>query len=265
MIKTLVSIEVDLASSLAIRLACQLGGLMDMEIQPVYVKESSPHESAMGAGWASRTWEKELIQQGRAEISELISAEKDFCPVLREPRVVYGDRELELFKIVQGEAFDIFIEGSHFVWNSGEIHKRLRTKLYQRIPFPVILVRSLRKVDEVQLLCLDAHATQVLTKVFQKIWTDCPVPLVLNFPATPTGNTEKQTLRDAVDQASHLLMESGCAVSVRDTLPPRPNGTAQALQDQGLVALAVERGITKDRDELQWLNEVKASALLAFY
>ena len=63
---------------------------------PVYVKESPPHESVMGAGWASRTWEKEMVQQGKAEISELITAEKDFCPVLREPRVIYGDREAEL-------------------------------------------------------------------------------------------------------------------------------------------------------------------------
>ncbi len=82
-IKTLVSIELDLVSSLAIRFACQLGSLMDAEIHPVYVKESSPHDSVWGAGWASRTWEKEMVQQGKAEIAELITAEMDFCPVLK--------------------------------------------------------------------------------------------------------------------------------------------------------------------------------------
>ena len=38
MIKTLVAIEVDLASSMAIRYACQLGNLVDVELYPVYVK-----------------------------------------------------------------------------------------------------------------------------------------------------------------------------------------------------------------------------------
>ncbi len=34
MIKTLVAIEVDLASSLAIRYACQLSSLIDVELHP---------------------------------------------------------------------------------------------------------------------------------------------------------------------------------------------------------------------------------------
>ena len=53
MIKTLVAIEVDLASSMAIRYACQLGNLVDMELYPVYVKEppsgGAHHRSGLGA------------------------------------------------------------------------------------------------------------------------------------------------------------------------------------------------------------------------
>ena len=48
MIKTLVSIEVDLAASRAIRFACQLGNFMEMEIHPVYIKEAPPREMSMG-------------------------------------------------------------------------------------------------------------------------------------------------------------------------------------------------------------------------
>ncbi len=266
MIKTLVSIEVDLASSLAVRFACQLGGLMEIEIHPVYVKESPPLESAMGAGWASRTWEREMIEQGKEEISELISAEKDFCPVLGEPRVIYGDREAELLKITHLENFDLYVEGVHFPWTPGDLYKRIHSKLYQKLPATPVLVRTLRKINHVLLLCLDAAGTEALCALFQKIWKNCLVPLTLAYPTADTAQTQSEALRQAVENARRILEESGCAVHVQDGFPVRPElDAAEALKDHGLVAMALERNVKKDTPELAWLNLVKTSSLLAFH
>lgn len=266
MIKTLVSIDVDLASSLAIRLACQLGGLMDMEIQPIYIKESPSHESAWGTGWASRTWEKEMVQQGLEEIRELVTTERDYCPVLKNPQVIYGDRDAELLKIAQADVFDLFVEGAHFPWVPGDLHKRLHSKLYQKIPSPVILVRALRKVEHVQLLCFDPVGTETLTKVFQRIWQGCSVPLVLHYQAGAGATSEANRLREAILRAHSLLTESGCSVSINNTLSRDPEtDEAGTLKACGLVAMAMERTIKKDCFEIQWLAEVKTSSLLAFY
>ena len=101
MIKTIVSIEVDLAASRAIRFACQLGNFIPMEIHPVYIKEAPPRNLTIGSGWARRHWESELVQEGKQEISELITSEIEYCPVLRSPRVVYGDRDSEILKILK--------------------------------------------------------------------------------------------------------------------------------------------------------------------
>ncbi len=265
MIKTLVSIEADLASSLAIRFACQLGGLINMEIQPVYVKESATHDTSMGAGWASRTWEKELVRQGKEEIAELISAEKDFCPVLCEPRIIYGDRQSELLKIVQREDFHIFVEGVHFTWTPHDLVKKLHTKLYQGITFPAILVKALRKISTVQVLCLDVSGTRALTDFFQRVWKDCPVPLVLNFARENGLQNNPQELRDAVDQAYERLKEAGCTVTVQDTLPPHPGENEETfLGDSGLIALSIARAAKWDSLELQWLHRTKTSSLLTF-
>lgn len=265
MIKTLVSIEADFASSLAIRFACQLGGLMNMEIKPVYVKKSQTHDSSMGAGWASRTWAKELVRQGKEEIADLVSAEKDFCPVLDEPRVLYGDREGELLKIVRAEEFDIFVEGVHFNWTPHDLARKIHTKLYQGIPFPVILVKALRKVGAVQILCLDVGGIHALTDVFTTMWRDCAVPLVLNFSGKEGLNSATAGLRDAVDQACERLRASGCTVTVRDTLSIRPGeNEEEILRDSGLIALAVARTAKRDSLELQWLHRVKTSSLLTF-
>lgn len=265
MIKTLVSIEVDLASSLAVRFACQLGGLMEIEIHPVYVKESPPHESVMGAGWASRTWEREMIEQGKEEISELISAEKDFCPVLGEPRVIYGDREAELLKMTHLENFDLYVEGVHFPWTPGDLYKRIHSKLYQKLPSTPVLVRTLRKIDHVLLLCLDVAGTEALCALFQKIWKNCPVPLTLAYRAEDATGPDGDGVRQAVERARGILEQSGCAVQTQDGFPSIPeHDAAEALKEHGLVAIAVERHVKKDGPELAWLNLVKTSSLLAF-
>jgi hypothetical protein len=264
-IKTLVSIEVDLVSSLAVRFACQLGGFMEVEIHPVYVKESPTHDSIMGAGWASRTWERQMIEQGKEEISELIDTEKEFCPVLGDPKVIYGDREAELLKIANLEDFDLYMEGVHFPWTPGELYKRIHTKLYQKLPSTPVLVRTLRKINQVLLLCLDVAGTESLSGVFQKIWKNCPVPLELVVPNGEVAQTGSKALRQAVENARAALEKSGHTVHVHDKFPVGPEEAAEALKEYGLVAAAIERNIKKDAPELAWLNLVKTSLLLAFH
>ncbi len=70
MVKTLVAIEVDLASSFAIRYACQMGHLIQMEIHPVYVKFPSPEIPMPGVGWVRHTYEREVVNLGKEEIQE---------------------------------------------------------------------------------------------------------------------------------------------------------------------------------------------------
>ena len=266
MIKTLVSIEVDLPSSLAMRFACQLGSLMEMEIHPVYVKDAPPHDSSMGAGWASRTWEKELIRRGKAEISELIRPEMDFCHVIREPRVIYGDREWELLRITQQEEFTFFVEGVHFPWASQFLVKHLHTNLHQKLSVPQVLVRSPRKLNRVLLLCPDASGTRAVTALFQTVWGDCPVPLVLAYPGQDGRGVGDNALREAVLLGEQRLKEAGCNVDVEPSLPRESGADATKLvKDFGLVALASERHIHKESEPLQWLSQVESSALLAFH
>jgi hypothetical protein len=239
---------------------------MEMEIYPVYVKESLPHEAVVGAGWVSRIWEKEIIEEGKREISELISVEQDFCAVLKEPRVIYGDREAELLKIMQTGDFDLYVEGVHFAWSPAELYKRIHARLHQRLNSPFILVRTLRKVNQVPLLCLDPDGTKALSMLFQRIWRGCSVPLVLTHPSRHTTSGDTRVFQQAIDNAKALLEESGCMVVVQDSFPANPgNDAAEALKDQGLVAIAIDRSVKKDGEELQWLNLIRTSSMLAFY
>jgi hypothetical protein len=265
-IKTIVSIEVDLASSLAVRFACHLGSCLPMEIQPVYVKEFPTPESAVGSGWARHTWEKELLQEGKEEISSMILAEMDFCPVLKEPLVVYGDHEAELLKLVEHGSFDLYVEGVHFSWNVATLHKQLHSKMHQRIQAPMVLVRSLRKVKEVLLLCVDTAGTEAIIKLFRQIWQGCWVPLVLAVPESTAPGEKRDLLEQTVADSAKLLGESGIQATVDTAFPAVDSEhVEQSLKDYGLVAIAVERSIPKDCAQLRWMNSVRTSCLVALY
>ena len=266
MIKTLVSIEVDLASSLAIRFACQLGGSIDMEIHPIYVKESLSPDSSRGAGWASRTWEREMVEKGKEEISKMIAPEMDFCPKLYDPSVIYGDRHSEVSRVAQEGGFDLYVEGTEFTWGHGELYKLAHTKFYQRLTCPLILVQSLRKMKQVLLLCMDIAGTGILTRTFEKIWKGSSVPLVLAYPEDHVTTSGETSLEEKVLGAKGLLEKAGCTVEQKQIDPEVfSNPSEDLMKDYGLVAIGLDRAVRKDSVELEWLSLVKTASLIAFY
>lgn len=261
MIKALISIEVDLAASRAIRFACQLGNFMPMEIHPVYTKEAPPRDLSIGSGWARHHWEQELIQQGKTEIADLISSEIDYCPVLKTPRVVFGDRDAALARLLEKETFDLYVEGAHFPWSQAMLHQRMHSKLFQRVQVPIVLARVLRKIYKLLVLCLDAAGTRALGAVLPRLWSGCAIPVSLALPAAPEGNLlpEVNLIKQSLDQTGHQ-------VDLQEAFPflPAPP-TDEYLRQYGIVAFALERGIKKDSPQLVWLSEVKVPLLLVLY
>jgi len=255
MLKTLVAIEVDLASSMAIRYACQLGNLVDMELYPVYVKEPPPEVPTTGVGWVRRTWEREIVATGKEEIQEILASEMESCPVLQEPRVIYGDREYELLKILEHEPFDLYLEGAPYPFTPANIHHRLHQKFYQHLGPPLIWLRILRKINQLLVVCQDLMDVKALLPAVRKIWAGCPTPIHLGVPA-PAGYGE--VLRREVAAAREELEAAGCQVSVKEISVQTPEIT----KEYGLVAVSLERPENKESPKLQWLSQVKAPLML---
>jgi nucleotide-binding universal stress UspA family protein len=260
-IKALAAIELDLASSRAMRFACQLGNFIEMEIHPVYVKGSPPWGLTIGSGWARRHWEEELVRKGKEEVAEMLASEIDFCPVLKEPRVVFGDRDAELLKILEKEAFDLYVEGAYFDWTPAGLYQKIQSRIFQAARGPLALARVLMKIFELLLLCLDREGTQTLVRNFQRLWAGCAVPISL---AVPAGAGEE--LRDEVARAQEVLTVAHLKVTVQEEFPFFPAPPEDGfLRQYGLVGLALPRGIKKDSAEINWLTQVKAPLLLVLY
>jgi hypothetical protein len=251
MIKTLVAIEVDLASSMAIRYACQLGNLIDLELYPVYVKEPLSEAPTTGVGWVRRTWEREIVATGKEEIQEMLASEMESCPVLQEPRVIYGDREYELLKIMEHEPFDLYVEGAPYPFTPANIHQ----KFYQHLKTPLIWLRILRKINQLLVVCQDPAAVKVLLPAIRQLWSGCPTPIHLGVPP---GASYGEALRREVVAAREALEAAGCQVAVKEIALPAP----EEIKDYGLVAVCLERAIKKDNPQLQWLSQVKAPLML---
>jgi hypothetical protein len=260
MVKILVAIEVDLASSFAIRYACQLGNLIQMEIHPVYVKFPSPEIPMTGVGWVRRTWEREVVEMGLAEIQEMLAAEMDTCPLLQEPRVIYGDREYELLQIMEHESFDLYIEGAPYPFTPATIYKRLHAKFYQRLACPLIWLRGVRQIKQVLALGLDPEGTRSLAAALGGLLAGSAIPVHLAYPRLQGPGPDMQTV---AEQARTELEAHGCRAVLADPFTPQSGGLPLELtRDYGLVAVALERGARKDSSQLQWLAQVKAPLML---
>ena len=260
MVKTLVAIEVDLASSFAIRYACQLGNLIQMEIHPIYVKFPSPEIPMTGVGWVRHSWEREVVEMGKAEIQEVLASETESCPVLQEPRVIYGDREHELLQVMEQESFDLYIEGAPYPFIPAAIYRRLHAKFYQRLPCPLIWLRGVRKIHRVLAVCLDPAGTRALTHALEHLWKGCPVPVHLTYPLAAEGS---QDMEAVAAKAKENLESSDCQMVLGE--PFRPRGVRPPLdldRDYGLVVVALERGVRKDSPQIQWLAQVRAPLML---
>jgi len=258
MIRTLVSIEVDLASSMAIRYACQLGNLIPMELQPVYVKGYPFEEPFTGIGWVRHTWEKELVREGKEEISEMIAAEMETCPVLQEPRVIFGDRDKELIQLMGTEAFDLYIEGAPYPFTPTTVAKRLHLKFYQQLHCPLIWLRTLRPLKRVLALCLEPPGTAALSQALVKIWAGCQVPLHLGIaPTAPSAVLEVvSAMQTALDQV-------GCLTTMQEGMTLSPHGLSPGgPPDLGLVAIALPRSLKKDHPGWLGLSQLKIPLLV---
>jgi hypothetical protein len=260
MVKTLVAIEVDLASSYAIRYACQLGNLIHLEIHPIYVKFPSPEIPMTGVGWVRHTYEREVVKKGKKEIQEVLASETDSCPILQEPRVIYGDREIELLHVVEQEPFDLYIEGAPYPFNAATMYKRIRAKFYQHLTCPLIWLRGVRKINRVVAVCSDPDGTRTLVETLGRLFSGSAIPLHVCCP----GNSRESLDMQAVTNKAVMDLQSLNCQAVqgeafdRDISGPPPD----VLKDCGLVAMAVEKGVKKDSPQLAWLAQVSAPLML---
>ena len=268
MIKVLVSVDSDLASSIALRYGCQLANLMEVELQTIHVKEPGLEGPATGAGWARRTWEKELLEKGKNDIAQLLKAESSFCPVLSKPLIFIGNREEEILNELKRGAYDLFVEGIPSVSSSARLYQRIHSSLYQHMGCPFILVKNLLPLQRVLLLLSDEADPRLLMSTFLRIFGGAKIGVDLlsyKFKQTGLSFSPGEEEGDAtIKDAGRLLASEGWTPGQSRVAQGPPAELVENLQEYGLVLAAIDRSFNKKSQLLALLDRVSSPVLLCW-
>jgi nucleotide-binding universal stress UspA family protein len=264
MTKMLVSIDVDLASSIALRYACQLADLIGAELETIHVEEPDKEGYSPGSGWVRQTWEKALLETGQNEVNRLINAEKTSCPVLPPPKMFVGDREEEILRELQRGSYDLFVEGELQTFSAANFHKKIHSRLYRYAPCPFVLVRNLVGLERLLILLHEGVDVGRLIPRFSTIFKGVKAEIDLaycEFQKSREPSPGKEGDRD-LDTAEKMLADQGWTPRKGRVLRDPAEKLGDFLKDYGLVVSSMHREVSRKSDLLQLLSRCPSPILL---
>ncbi|GMQ79750.1 MAG: hypothetical protein BMS9Abin03_184 [Thermodesulfobacteriota bacterium] len=268
MIRTLVYLDADLASSIALRYACQLTDVINMKIHTAHVEEPENDGYAPGTGWIRRTWENTMLKTGEFEIVQLIKAEKSSCPKLGAPKMLVGDRENEILREIQRESYDLFVEGSLHSFTAKKLYDKINSMLYRHIPCPVIVVKNLVHIEKIALIVRSEIESKKLVSLFLKIFKSQRLKLDLIYcefqepgKLSFKGKEDENKTLNAVEE---FLMVNHWHPEDCRTIQGSPEEIGDVLRDYGLVASSLHHSISKKSNWFQLLNHIPSPILICW-
>ncbi len=265
-IRTLISVNADLSSSIALRYACQLSSRVDMELATIHVQEPKTDATDVGTGWARHTWENTIIEKNREEISQLIDTEKVQCPVLGTPRFVIGDRDEEILADLQKTKRDLFIEGIVSGGDAGEFYQLIRSKRLRTISCPVILARNLTNFPKVLLLLTEDVEPSALPSAFLKLFRGSTLSIDLaaaRFSKTEAQIvTEKENHGPGLRAAIRIFADAGSAPKQICETVGTPSQLAEMFKNYSMVAIALQRPAPRKHPLVEFMARLSCSVLI---
>jgi len=268
MLRTLVYLNADLASSIALRYICQLTKLIDMKLHSVHVEEPDQDGHAPGTGWVRRTWENTVLKTGEIEIAQLIKAEKSSCPTLGAPKMLIGDRENEILNEIQKQSYDLFVEGFLHSFSAKKLYDKIHSRLYRLIPCPVIIVKNLMDIERIALIVRNDMEINNLVSMFLKIFNGAKprFDLVLcefQEPGQLMFNNNKE-INETLGAAEKILAENQWSPENCLTIKGAPEEIGDTLRDYGLLACPLHHTISKKSNWFQLLNHIPSPILICW-
>ena len=249
MIKALVSLDADLASSIALRYACQLANTIEMDLKTMHVEDAVQKGSPPGSGWVRRTWENAMLKSGEIEIAQLIQAEKLSYPALRAPKMVVGEREDEILHEIQKESYDLFIEGALHTFTAANFYNKIRSKLYRHTPCPVLMVKNLVKLEKMVIIFDEEAEFKRLVATFLKIFKKATIELdLMHYQFRESAGASPDNSEDAdriLQNAREILMEAGWQTGQIRSFQGLPGEMGELFRDYGLVISSFRRMLAK--------------------
>lgn len=267
MLRTLVSVNPDLASVIALNYACQLSGVIEMGIQPIYVKEPEPGDEAPGTGWVRRTWEQGLLSQERDAVHRLIEGEKVVTGVLAKPKILQGQRDDQILSNLLGGRYDLYIEGCVPRHEELEFSQRLSSRLYNHSPCPVIIARNLIPLRKILVILYDGINVGKLLPALINLFKGADVGIDLMYckflgPESPVEPIDAQP--PIYSEVDEILEGREWTPDNRLALRGSVQNLARQIDEYSLLATSLSRQPDRNNALLELMGATPAPILLCW-
>lgn len=263
MIKGLLYLDENLASSIALRYASHLTQLMQMQLQMIHVEEPDRKQHSAGSGWVRRTWEKGLQESGLRAVQRLLNMEKVHCNFSGPPKVLVGDREDEILEELRIGGYDLFLEGNLNTADEADFYDLIGSRLYTKLSCPVMIVKNMLVTEKVLVLCGDGVDHRRLIPQFLKIMDGARFDLELLFYKYQENEEpdflDKSAAGGFLEEAETILNDNGWVPSQSMVLSGTPEQVGDYLRNYGLV---VSTFPTRKSTRMETLAHAPSTVLL---
>ncbi len=171
MLKTLVYVNEDLASSIALRFTAYLNKFVPLSFYVVHVEQPDEKEH-IGTGWVQQAWEDGVGANGKRVVDRMLRTENIDCPLAGRPKIFVGNRTEEIMYELRIGSYDLYIEGYLNTADPDQFYQLLSSPLYSQAPCPVLVVKNLSISKKCALLCADSVDPKLLVNRSMEILGD---------------------------------------------------------------------------------------------
>ncbi len=239
MLKTLLYINEDLASSIALRYTAYLNKFVPLSLFITHVEEPDEKEQ-VGTGWVRRTWEDGVASSGKRLIDRMLRTENIDCPLAGRPKVFVGDREKEITYELRNGMYKLFVEGYLNTADPDQFYEVISSPLYTKAPCPILVVKNLSISKKCALLCSDSVDPRALVEKSMEILGDSTFSFDIVFFKFNENDKLKTLSREEggshLQETESLLAEAGKSVEDVIVLSGTPEQVGDHLREYALVA-----------------------------
>ncbi len=239
MLKTLLYVDEDLASSIALRFTDYLSRFLSMSFFVAHVEEPEEKEQ-VGTGWVRRTWEEGVAANGKRLIERMLRTENIDCPQAGRPRVFIGEKNKELIYELRNGLYKLFVKGYLDTDNPEHFFDLIKEPVFTEISCPSLVVKNLSLSNKCALLCADSIDPKTLVEKSMMILGNSTFDIdIIYYKFQEHG--ELKTLDAAeggsqLEETAELLREAGKEVGTRVVLSGTPELVGDYLKEYALVA-----------------------------
>ena len=239
MLKTLLYINEDLASSIALRYTDYFNKFVPLSLFVTHVEEPDEKEQ-VGTGWVRRTWEDGVASSGKRLIDRMLRTENIDCPLAGRPKVFVGNREKEIIYELRNGLYKLFIEGYLDSADPDQFYDLISSPLYTEASCPVVVVKNLSISKKCALLCADSVDPKLLFEKSLPILADSSFSLdIVYFKFKENKqlvHLDKEEGGSHLRETEALLAEAGKEVENISVVSGTPEQVGDYLKSYALVA-----------------------------